>query len=117
MLDPVKLEHFRNLISLVAADGKIEEIERITLSKIAFDKGIPMDRFNVMLLKANEYQYLIPQNMVEREKQLNEMIEVALVDGDFAQAEIDLITMVAEKLGFSKQEIDQILSVYIEQES
>lgn len=117
MLDLVKLEHFRNLISLVAADGKIEEIEKITLSKIAYEKGIPMDRFHVMLQKANEYQYLIPQNTIEREKQLSEMIEVALVDGDFAQTELALIEMVAGKLGFTKEEFDEIISSYIEQES
>jgi hypothetical protein len=62
MLDPIKIEHFRNLVSLVAADGKIEDIERMTLSKIAFQRGIPVDRFKVMLEKASEYHYLIPQN-------------------------------------------------------
>jgi uncharacterized tellurite resistance protein B-like protein len=113
MLDPItKLEHFRNLVSLIAADGKIEEIERITLSKIAYEQGIPMDRFNIMLQKSHEYKYLIPQNQKEREKQLNDMIEVALVDGDFAAAEVELIGMVAEKLGFSKREFDEIISSY-----
>ena len=27
MIDPVKLEHFRNLVSLSAANGKIEEAD------------------------------------------------------------------------------------------
>jgi len=109
MLDPIKLEHFRNLISLIAADGKIEDIEKVALAKIAYDQGIPLDRFNVMLHKANEYKYLIPQNHKEREKQLEQMIQVALVDGEFAQAELDLIAMVAEKLGFSSAEFNQII--------
>ena len=116
MLDPVtKLEHFRNLVSLVAADGKIEEVEKIALSKIAYDSGIPMDRFHVMLKKANEYQYLIPQNLKEREKQLFDMMELALVDGDFAPAELELITMVSGKLGFSKEELEEILSAFKEE--
>ena len=108
MLDP-QLEHFRNLVSLSAADGEIQEIERITLSKIAYEKGIPMDRMNFMLTKANEYQYLIPQNDVEREKQLVDMIHLAMVDGEFAKAELDLIKMVAEKLGFSPDELNTII--------
>lgn len=112
MLDPIKIEHFRNLVSLIAADGKIEEIERMTLSKIAFQRGIPVDRFKVMLEKAHEYRYLIPQNHHDREKQLQEMIEVALVDGDFSKAEMDLVIMVGEKLGFSKSELDAILKVH-----
>ncbi len=104
------IEHFRNLISLSAADGKIEETERVALSKIAFEKGIPLDRMNVMLTKANEYIYLIPQNTKDREKQLEDMIQFATVDGEFAKAELDLITIVAERLGFSKSELDQYLS-------
>lgn len=103
------IEHFRNLVSLSAADGKIEETERIALSKIAYERGIPMDRMNVMISRANEYTYLIPQNMVEREKQLEEMIDFAKVDGEFAKAELELISLVAERLGFTKQELDHYL--------
>lgn len=104
-----EIEHFRNLVSLSAADGKIEESERIALSKIAYEKGIPMDRMNVMLNRASEYIYLIPQNQVEREKQLQEMIDFATVDGEFAKAELDLISTVAEKLGFNKDELNTYL--------
>ena len=109
MLDPTKLEHFRNLVSLSAADGKVKEVERVALSKIAYEHGIPLDRLNVMLLKASEYVYLIPQNSQEREHQLDEMIKLAWVDGEFAPAELELIKMVAEKLGFSPEETERII--------
>ncbi|HYF69694.1 MAG TPA: TerB family tellurite resistance protein [Ohtaekwangia sp.] len=109
MLDPIKLAHFRNLVSLSAADGKIEDVERVALSKIAYEQGIPLDRLNVMLSKASEYVYLIPQNQEEREKQLQQMIDLALVDGHFAPAEIELINMVGGKLGFNENELTQIL--------
>src|SRR5882724_861089 len=99
------IEHFRNLVSLSVADGKIEETERVALSKIAYERGIPMDRMNVMLSKAREYQFLIPQNMIDREKQLEEMIAFAKVDGEFSESEFELISVVAEKLGFSKAEL------------
>ena len=109
MIDPVKLEHFRNLVSLSAADGKIEDVERVALSKIAYEHGIPLDRLNVMLQRADEYKYLIPQNHEHRDLQMRQMIELALVDGDFAPAELELIIMVGEKLGFDRTEIDQML--------
>ena len=108
-MNSVKLEHFRNLVSLSAIDGKIEDTERVALSKIAFEQGLPLDRLNLMLNRASEYIYLIPQNSEEREQQLEEMISLALVDGDFAPAELELIEMVSEKLGFSRKELDQIL--------
>jgi uncharacterized tellurite resistance protein B-like protein len=112
-VNPVKLEHFRNLVSLSAADGKIEDIERVALSKIAYEQGIPLDRLNVMLQKASEYVYLIPQNQEEREKQLEEMLDLAHVDGDFAPAELELIKMVAEKLGFSVEELRTIIDSHL----
>lgn len=105
-----EIEHFRNLVSLSAADGIIEESERVALSKIAYDRGIPFDRMSVMLKKASEYQFIIPQNMVDREKQLREMIEFARVDGNLCKAELDLISTVAEKLGFSQQELSAYLA-------
>jgi uncharacterized tellurite resistance protein B-like protein len=113
MLNPVKLEHFRNLVSLSAVDGKIEEVERVALSKIAYEQGIPLDRLNVMLQRAKEYIYLIPQNAHERETQLEEMLDLALVDGEFARAERELISMVAEKLGFTKDELDAFIEAHL----
>jgi len=104
-----EIEHFRNLISLSVADGKIEESEKVALAKIAFERGIPYERMSIMLKHASEYTYLIPQNMIEREKQLTEMIQFAMVDGEFAKAEYDLIKTVAEKLGFSQQELEQYI--------
>ena len=113
MLNPTRLEHFRNLISLSVADGKIEDVERVALSKIAFEQDIPLDRLNVMLNKADEYTYLIPQNQFDRERQLEEMISLALVDGEFAKAELELINTVGEKLGFTKDQLDEIIATQL----
>jgi uncharacterized tellurite resistance protein B-like protein len=109
----LEIEHFRNLVCLSVADGKIEETERVALAKIAFERGIPLDRMNIMLKHAHEYAYLIPQNMLEREKQLEDMIAFAKVDGEFARAEFELIQHVAEKLGFSKKELDALIKAHI----
>lgn len=111
MTDPTKLEHFRNLVSLSAADGNIKEAERMALSRIAYVHDIPADRLNVMLSKAQEYIFLIPQNNQEREKQMEEMIELAWVDGEFSASEKELIKMVGEKLGFSDSEVDHLIEV------
>lgn len=114
MLDPIKLAHFRNLVSLSAADGKIEEVERVALAKIAYERDIPLDRLNIMLKHANEYVYLIPQNQHERESQLEQMLDLAMVDGEFAPAELELITVVAERLGFSKDALAKIIQEHSE---
>ena len=111
-LNSIKLEHFRNLVSLSAIDGKIEDVERVALAKIAYEQGLPLERLNLMLNRASEYIYLIPQNTEEKEKQLEEMIKLALVDGDFAPAELELIEMVSDRLGFSRKELHVILETH-----
>ena len=111
-LNPTQLEHFRNLVSLSAIDGKIEEVERVALAKIAYEQGLPLERLNLMLNRASEYIYLIPQNTDEKEKQLEEMIKLALVDDDFAPAERELIEMVSDRLGFTRKELGVILEAY-----
>jgi uncharacterized tellurite resistance protein B-like protein len=113
MLDPFKLEHFRNLVSLSAADGKIQEAEKNSLVRIATSLGIPDQRLEVMLSHAHEYIYLVPQNTKDREKQLEEMMDIALVDGDFARSERELIKSVAHKLGFTHPEAEAIIDAYI----
>jgi tellurite resistance protein len=113
MPDPVKLEHFRNLVSLSAADGKIEEAERSSLTRIATSLGIPSDRLHVMLAHAHEYIYLVPQNNKDREKQLEEMIDIALVDGEFSRSERELIKSVAHKLGFTHPEAEEVIDLYV----
>ncbi|HNP19026.1 MAG TPA: hypothetical protein PKL31_11365 [Fulvivirga sp.] len=100
-----KIEHFRNLVSLAAADGKIAEVEMVALSKIAYENGIPLDRLNVMIERANEYVFLIPQNQEDKDKQMSDMIKLAMLDGEFANAERELINLVGSRLGFSPKEI------------
>lgn len=113
MMDPVKLEHFRNLVSLSAADGKIEESERSSLIRIATSLRIPADRVDVMLAHASEYVYLVPQNNKDREMQLDEMIDIALVDGEFSRAERELIKYVAHKLGFTHHEAEATIDEHL----
>lgn len=113
MPDSVTTEHFRNLVSLCAADGKITESEKVSLTRIASSIGIPSDQLQIMLTHAHEYLQLVPQNNKDREKQLEDMIEIALVDGDFARSERELIRYVAQRLGFTPGEADDLIERYL----
>jgi uncharacterized tellurite resistance protein B-like protein len=66
-----------------------------------------------MLTHAHDYLYLVPQNNKDREKQLEDMIEIALVDGDFARSERELIQYVAQRLGFARNEADDLIERYL----
>lgn len=108
-----KIEHFRNLVSLAAADGKIADVEMVALSKIAYDNGIPLDRLNLMLERASEYVYLIPQNQEDKHEQMTDMIKLALLDGELAKAELELIHLVGIRLGFDDNEIQAMFDKYM----
>lgn len=107
-----RIEHFRNLVSLSVVDGDIQEPERAALCRIACSNDIPADRLNVMLSHASEYIFLIPQNTNDREKQLNDMIQLAWADGQFAVSEKELIRTVGERLGFSVFEVDARITAF-----
>lgn len=110
-----QIEHFRNLISLAAADGKIADVEMVALSKIAYDRGIPLERLNIMIDKADEYVYLIPQNQQDRDTQMADMIELACLDGELAKAERELINLVGERLGFSPKDIREMIKSHLKE--
>ena len=109
MADKTKLQHFRNLVSLSVADGEIHDAERKALESIAELHEIPLDRVEMMLNHAEEYIYFIPQNNEDRELQLKQMVDLAIIDGEFTKEEYDLIITVAKKLGFTKEEADRFI--------
>lgn len=115
MADRVTLEHFRNLVSLCAADGRIEAREKDSLIAIADALDIPRERLQVMLAHAHEYVHMVPQNSQDREKQLEDMIAIAFADGHFAPSERTLIKDVARKLGFSDEETEEFIEMYVRQ--
>jgi tellurite resistance protein len=45
--------------------------------------------------------------------QLHEMIEIALVDGEFSQSERDLVRSIAHKLGFTHEEATKVIEDYL----
>lgn len=114
MSHPIQLEHFRNLVSAAAADGKIADAERNSLQRIAAALGIPRDRLSVMLEHAHEYISMIPQNDTDKHKQLEDMIDIALVDGVFSESERQLILRVADTLGFTRFEAEEIIRAHLQ---
>ena len=112
MLD-VKMEHFRNLVSLAGVDGKIEEAELQILKKIATEQGIADDRLAFMLKKSSEYAFIIPQNQIERHRQMKDMIELAIIDDEFHKSEYELIQKVGKRLNFSESEIKDLIDEVI----
>ncbi len=95
-----KTRHLKNLIALAYADGVLEESELKILTHAAEHLGIPQEKLQGWLDKADEIVIKVPEDNAEREQHLIDMISLATADGYFSQDEYDLCKLMAEKLHY-----------------
>ncbi|MEM6734663.1 MAG: TerB family tellurite resistance protein [Bacteroidota bacterium] len=106
-----KREHFKNLIALAYADGRIDEKEEEMLTQIGREIGLSKFDVDNLMNMGPTFQYIIPQNEEDREDQIVEMIKMAIIDGEFTTQEYDLCKNVAERLGFTETELGLIIKL------
>lgn len=105
----IKLEHFKNLVAVAAADGYLNFREREFLTDRAEEAGLSEEEIEAMLLDAEKLRYMVPFNQVEREEQLNDAIFMSIIDGEIAEEEYQLCLCIAEKLGLKKDLVDTMV--------
>ncbi|WPP53065.1 hypothetical protein [Catalinimonas niigatensis] len=105
----VKLEHFKNLVAVAAADGYLNFREREFLSERAQEAGLETEEIDRLLLDAHQLQYMVPFNQIEREEQLNDAVFMSIIDGEIADSEYKLCLSIAQKLGFEKSLVDNMV--------
>lgn len=105
----MNLSHLKNLVALACSDGKVEEAELKVLREAAANSGVSEGELQKLIERGNDFQYLIPESEDDRETQLVQMLSLAIADGEFSEDEYDLCKMVAEKLGFTEEELDLII--------
>jgi len=105
----IKLEHFKNLVAVAAADGYLNFREREFLAERAEEFGLSNEEIDRLLLDAHQLQYLVPFNQVEREDQLNDAIFMSIIDGEIAEPEYKLCLNIAERLGLDKSLVDAMV--------
>jgi len=105
----IKLEHFKNLVAVAAADGYLNYREREFLADRAEESGLSSEEIDRLLLDAHQLQYLVPFNQIEREEQLNDVIFMSIIDGEIAESEYKLCVYIAERLGLDKSLVDAMV--------
>jgi len=111
MLDrKVKLEHFKNLVAVAAADGYLNFREREFLAERAEDVGLTSEETDQLLSEAHQLQFLVPFNQEDREDQLNDAIFMSIIDGEIAEQEYKLCVYIAERLGLDRSMVDAMVS-------
>ncbi len=106
-----RLELFKNLIILAAADGKFTEQEVAFLTVRAEDWKIPHSEVEAALAIADDpdAEITLPEAPAARQELLREMIYLMAVDGVLAEIEKGLCAAASAAMGFTTAEFNQIV--------
>jgi uncharacterized tellurite resistance protein B-like protein len=99
----------KNLIALASADGNIDDSELAIIKDAAISAGVSDELLEEWLKIGADFIHVVPERDEDRETQLIQMLSLAIADGEFTADEYRLCKTVAERLGFTQQELDMII--------
>lgn len=102
-----KIDHFINLVAVACSDGGYDDVEKDFLAEKAVEFGLSNEVVIGILMDSENLVFQKPKNAVECEEQINDIIHLALIDGILRPKEYELCLLMAEKLGFDKNYVDQ----------
>ncbi len=98
-------------MSVAFADGHFEEEEREFLEERAKELGLPAEDVARILKNHTELDFIVPEDMDDREEQLADVVFMSMVDGDIEQKEYDLCLNIAERLELKRSDLDEVIAL------
>ena len=105
-----QLGYLKALITLAAADGKIDKTELAAIAAVCHRDGISGSELKDFLDNPSSYEFTAPQNDATKLMLLKDMVCIMLADGEISDNEMILCKLTAESLGYKKEVIDAILA-------
>jgi len=106
-----RVAYLRNLVLALRCDGRVSVGEREVLERVASELLASSDElqaaFNVFAQVAPEWSEIPRFSM--RLRNLEDMAEVCLCDGELSAEERKLLTLAAFALGLSQEQANQVL--------
>lgn len=98
--------HFRNLVMLARASGKVEESEKKLLDRMA--RRLALTEAQVSEIKEHEEDYpmIPPYSTEERFERFIRFVQMAMVDGTIDAAERKLVLQLGVALGMDENTIE-----------
>ncbi len=109
----IKTEHFKNMVAVAFSDGYFDEVESDFLAHKAREFGLPEEVVETIIEEADKLPFIVPENQIDRENQLADIIYIAIIDGEIRTQEYKLCLHIAEKLGFEKKYVDEVINLTI----
>lgn len=106
-----KVSLFQLLVLVACADGEASAEEMQIIMEHAKQFGISGKRFNAIVKQVDEgkIQFVVPDKMEEREKNVRALVKMAKADGNIDANELQIIKNVASKYGISESFVDKLV--------
>lgn len=107
-------EHFVDLIHVAMADGVIDQSEQEMLQRFGRNMGFTEPEINELIESASKAAHHPPLEFSKRFEQVYDVVKMVLADGIIDKNEMRLANSIATKLGFTENEIPQLLVLLID---
>ncbi|MEM9412250.1 MAG: hypothetical protein AAGA30_14135 [Planctomycetota bacterium] len=106
-----RIELFHSLVNLAAVDGKFTEEEVQFLANRAERWDIPKGEFETALagISTGDFEFKIPESYEDRVSMMKEMLRLIASDGELADMEKQICSIVAGKMDFTSHEFENII--------
>jgi len=107
MVDPEARRNFGTLVAAAFVDGKLSAQEKQVLHRKATEMNIPIGLMNEILSKGEQGQLpvAVPNSLQEKERLLDNLIDIACADGRIEAPEHHLLAKFASHLGLGLPEL------------
>ena len=109
-----KNSHFRNLVAVALADGKLDPNETKYLSQLALKWGISPQEVQAILAKPTDIKFVAPKDNQTRIDQMFEIVGMMMIDGNIHGTEVQLCQAMASKLGFPTNVVATLVAKIVE---
>lgn len=106
-----ELSRFKNMVAVVFADGKLDEMEKSYLFQKKRELDISDEEYEALIENGRKNNLQVPESEDDRLAQLIDMIDVAMIDGSLDAQEYALIVMVGEILDFNLAEVNMMFKL------
>ncbi len=105
------IDRFYHLLTMAAADKKVNEAELGFLAERAFELGISNEDFHEALQRAvkSEGELTIPPGAADRRSLLKDLIRMMAADGEMDAREKELFAHVAAVMEISTEDLHQVI--------
>ncbi len=107
-------EHFKHLIQVALADGKIDDNEFKMLHRLGKNMGFTDPEIDDLMESTKQSAYNPPYELSKRFEQIYGIVKMVLADDKIENNEMRLATGLALKSGFSENEIPALLVLLID---